>query len=176
MPDSCCWGNSPSSVSTILQNWSISNIYLDSDTLTISQIQSDFTDCRPFALHYDTHVVLAYGIDDDDIIYIHDPGNGSVMKNYYDLISGTNGARKWEGTTRLTTSASSCPLIHTIPGLLNHTKSLYKATQRIEASCWIADSSEVVFRTPGYVVLNEGFRVSEGCSLTIETGTTIICP
>ena len=81
-----------------------------------------------------------------------------------------------ESTTRITTSASSCLLEHHIPGLLNKTNSIYKATQLIEANCWITDSSNVEFLCEGDVILKGVFWISPGSTLTIETGVELVCP
>ena len=147
--------------------------------MTKQQLQYDLQNNRPVAIHYDTHTVCGYGLIDNNV-YIHDPGNGSVIHDYTDMVNGTFGVRQWSYTTRVTTSATACPIIQTIMGNLNSTGQVlttnYKATQTINATCGIIDSSNVSFISGGNVNLQSGFNVQLGSSLTILTGQTLSCP
>jgi len=106
---------------------------------------------------------------------MHDPGNGSVIRNYTDFVNGVNQVT-WLKTLYPTIAATSCPLIQHIPGTLNNTISTYKAQYDIYAACSITSNSEINFECGRDVIIEEGFEISLGGTLLIESGKTIICP
>ena len=173
-PDSCCNSWFPSQIGDLLQHWSITSTYINYP-LTINEVQNELQNNRPFLIHYDTHTVLGYGLNNNDI-YIHDPGNGTLIVDYDDLYNGDDGARKWYYSRKLNISASNCLYIQDIPGLLNNTNSIYKATQEIKATCWITDDASIQFISGGDVILDCGFKISTGSTLSIESGVTLNCP
>ncbi len=175
-PDSCCGDGWPSGA---LQNWSIS-ISDTSGELTLTEIYNDLTISRPFIMHVYSpgHSLIGYGKNGTNIYY-HDPGNGSKIHSYNDLvINGVNG-KTWQATTRLTISASTCPLIQHIIGRIkisNPVGNVYKAQQDIYASCIIEHTANVEFICGDDIVLEAGFRVDLGGSVILKPGSTFICP
>lgn len=155
----CCNYGFVSANESIINHWSNSNtlVYYP---LSIAEIQSDIQNKRPFIIHLlnysdlsGGHDVVAYGINNNDI-YIHNPGNGSEIRDYNDLTQGTG--KIWMRTNRMNTSASSCLQTLTISGTINNATSTYKALNSINANCFI-EGSNVVFKSNGLVELGPGF-------------------
>jgi hypothetical protein len=180
-PDSCCFTGFLSNNGTILSNWSINSTYLTRN-LSVSEVQFCLSDNRPFMIHLfrsdwsGGHTVLCYGIDDNDL-FIHNPGNGTEIRDYSDLtVTPTLTVRSWRRTDRTDVPATNCLLIQNIIGRLNSTNSIYKAQNTISASCSIVDNSDIEFQSGGDVILEEGFEVQSGSSLLMNTGVTLTCP
>ena len=176
----CCKPYWPSGIVGILNywHWSISNALLDRP-LTLTEVQSDLQNNRPFLMHLlnsdgsGGHTVVGYGLDDNDV-FIQNPGNGSQIRNYDNLIQST--IQRWEETGRIYTSASACILIQNITGSLDGANGIYKAENVINASCNINSNSNIEFQCENDVILKEGFEIQVGSSLFIQTGINLICP
>ena len=79
-------------------------------------------------------------------------------------------------TISIDASASTCLYVQDIPGTLNSTNSVYKATNQINASCIICDNSNIQFKSGQTVTLASGFEVQLGSSLLVDTGVYLDCP
>ncbi|MGE5393921.1 MAG: papain-like cysteine protease family protein [Candidatus Saccharibacteria bacterium] len=174
--EKCCKTGLVSANESIINHWSISNT-LVYHPLSIAEIQSDIQNKRPFIIHLinfsftKAHDVLAYGINNNDI-YIHNPGNGSEIRDYNDLINNTD--KPWMRTNRMNVSPGSCLQTLTISGTINNATSTYKALNSINANC-VIDSSNVVFKSNGLVELGPGFNVQTGSSFSVQNGN-VSCP
>jgi len=173
-PLSCCNVINPQRMVPLLENWSIASSWIGR-YLSLNEVQNNLSNNRPFIIQVPGHVVVGYGIYESDI-YFHDPGNGSQIHDYNNLINGIGYRGAWINTQVLNTSASACLLTQHIPGLLNSAISTYKAINHIVASCTINDNSIVNFKCQGEVTLESGFEIQNGSSLLIETGVEISCP
>ena len=186
--DSCCHGGPQldktytNSVYDILNNWSLnSTVY--TRYLTTSEIQTELSNNRPLAVQQKKistgglHVMVLYGYISSNL-YIHDPGNGSVILNYTDFTQGLND-RMWQYTLAMNSSATSCPLTQHIIGRIKKSKqygNIYKAQQDIFASCIIEQTADVEFICGDEIILEAGFRVDLGGSVILNPGSTVICP
>lgn len=174
----CCNTNYISANVNILNNWSISNVLLYR-SLTLNEIQSDLQSNRPFLMHLFNsdgtggHTVVGYGLDDNDV-FIQNPGHGSQIRDYDDLIQST--IQGWKYSDRMNISASACILTQNIVGTINEANSIYKAKNLINASCKIKSNSNIKFQCENNVILKEEFEIELGSSIFIETGINLICP
>jgi hypothetical protein len=172
-PGQCCNPLSPVNTIPVLNAFSISNS-LHTGELSINEVSDNLSNNRPFIIQVLGHVVVGYGLSNNDI-YFHDPGNGSQIHDYDDLCQGI-GYKRWLNTTIMNESATTCLLTQNISGSLNSTKSVYKARNLINANCNINNNSDVEFLCENEVLLDSGFEVQLGSSLSIETGVNLICP
>lgn len=182
-PDSCCNSGYVSKNRGILQNWGIDNSLLGQ--LSLSEIQNCFQNNKPIIIHLfrlnerneyvNGHSVVAYGINNNDI-YIQNPGNGSEIRDYYDLITITLTSKGWLYCNRPNIASSSCLLVQEIIGALNSSTSKYKAISYINARCLISNNSEIEFECENEINLDKGFEIQEGSTLSITTGSTLNCP
>jgi hypothetical protein len=67
-------------------------------------------------------------------------------------------------------------LVQNVIGTINSANSIYKAKNLINASCIINNNSNIEFQCENDVILEEGFEIQLGSSLSIETGINLICP
>ena len=141
--------------------------------LSLTEVTNYLLHDSPFIIANRTHVFVGYGRSGNDI-YVHETGGGSYIVDYDDLISG-NWIRRWTKTITMNTTANSCPHTQDIIGSLNSATSTYKATNRINASCIIHATSEIIFKSGNDVELKGGFEVRTGGVLNIETGS-VTCP
>lgn len=174
----CCNSGSLGSNQAIISHWSISNTLLYYP-LTLAQVQSDLQNNRPIVMHlfnFDGtggHTVVGYGINNNDI-YIQNPGNGSQIRDYTNLTQGTS--QIWDYTNRMNTSATACMLTQSVKGTLNSANSTYKAINSLAASCIIDSNSNINFQCSNEVILETGFEIRSGSSLSIQAGININCP
>jgi hypothetical protein len=174
----CCNTNYISANVSILNYWSIPNTLLYRP-LTLNETQSNLQNNRPFLMHLFNsngtggHTVVGYGLDDFDV-FIQNPGNGSQIRDFNDLIQST--IQRWEYSDSMRISATACILTQNVTGTINEANSIYKAKNLINASCIINNNSNTEFQCENDVILKEGFEIQLGSSLSIETGINIICP
>lgn len=173
-PLSCCNVIEPSRMVPILDNWSIHNSWIYR-SLSLNEIQINLNINRPFIIQVPGHVVVGYGLSSNDI-YFHDPGNGSQIHDYNNLINGIGYRGRWIYTQVMNVSASACLLTQNITGSLNSTTSTYKAINLIDANCIIRNNSNISFKSQNDVILESGFEIQIGSALSVETGMVLSCP
>ncbi|MCF8363833.1 MAG: C39 family peptidase [Prolixibacteraceae bacterium] len=180
-PDSCCETGFVSANKTILENWSIDNTLIYR-SMTIQEIQNNFQNNRPLMIHVfredwsGGHTMVAYGLDGNDI-FIQNPGNGSEIRDYDDLITPDYPDDKyWRYTNRMNTSSTSCLLSLHIIGTLNSSNSTFKAVNEIQANCQITNNSNIELECQNDILLGSGFEIQIGSSIDINAGSNLSCP
>ena len=108
------------------------------------------------------HTVVGHGLDETDV-FIQNPGNGSQIRDFDDLIQST--VQRWEYSDTMSISATACMLTQNIIGTLNSANSIYKAKNLISASCNISSFSNIEFQCENDVVLDEHFEIELGSTV-----------
>jgi len=165
------------SIEDILLHWSI-NSSSSSSELTFAQSQNEIDAGRPFIFRWGWtsgggHFLVGRGYDTpSNSLYYVNPADGYHIATYDWIVD--NSSSDWTHTLSMT-STPSCINANSVFSDPINSDVNYEETNTIEINSTIDNNANVQFKYGNEFIINPGFEIKKGSTITIEPDATLPC-